>query len=94
MSIDLQILDRTYKLACEPNEEQQLRNAATYLSQKLKEARQAMPRVETERLAVLVALNLAQEILNLNKSLQDQTNYQRILKQLIVDTEKALDNIS
>lgn len=94
MSIDLQILDRTYKLACEPNEEQQLRNAANYLSQKLKEARQAMPRVETERLAVLVALNLAQEILNLNKSLQDQTNYQRILKQLIVDTEKALDTAS
>lgn len=91
MSLDLQILDRTYKLGCEPEEEQQLRNAANFLTQKLREARSAMPRIETERLAVLVALNLAQEILNLNKTLQEQTSHQRILKQLVQELEKAVE---
>ena len=92
MSVDLQILDRTYKLACEPDEEQQLRHAASFLTQKLREARSAMPRIETERLAVLVALNMAQEILNLNKTLQEHNSHQRVLKQLVQELEKAVED--
>jgi cell division protein ZapA len=90
MTLDLWILERSYKLACEPHEEEQLQNAVTLLNQKLQEARRSMPRIESERLAVLVALNLAQEILTLNKSLQDQTTCQRYIKQLIAETERAL----
>lgn len=92
MSVDLQILDRTYKLACEPDEEQQLRHAASFLTQKLREARSSMPRIETERLAVLVALNMAQEILNLNKTLQEHNSHQRVLKQLVQELEKAVED--
>lgn len=90
MALELKILDRSYKLACEPHEEEQLNNAANLLNQKLQEARSSMPRIESERLAVLVALNLVQEILSLNKSLQDQTTCQRMVKQLIAEAEHAL----
>lgn len=90
MTLELKILDRSYKLACEPHEEEQLNNAANLLNQKLQEARSTMPRIESERLAVLVALNLVQEILTLNKSLQDQTTCQRMVKQLIAEAEHAL----
>lgn len=90
MALELRILDRTYKLACETSEEEQLQQAAQLLNQKLQETRQNVPRIENERLLGLVALNLAQEILNLNISLQEQTNSQRLIKQMIVECEQAL----
>lgn len=90
MSVDVRILDRSYKLACEPSEEEQLLKAVSLLEQKIQETRRAMPRLESERLAVLVALSLAQEVLSLNKSLQEQTHCQRLIKQMISETEKTL----
>ena len=58
--------------------------------QKLQEFRRTMPRLESERLTVMVALSLAQEVLSLNKGLQEQTHCQRLIKQMINDTEKTL----
>lgn len=90
MSVDVRILDRSYKLSCESSEEEQLLKAVSLLEQKIQETRRAMPRLESERLAVLVALSLAQEVLSLNKSLQEQTHCQRLIKQMINETEKTL----
>ncbi|XID75426.1 cell division protein ZapA [Alkanindiges sp. WGS2144] len=90
MTIEVRILERNYKLACEPSEREQLQKAVSLLEQKLQETRRAMPRLESERLAVLVALSLAQEVLNLNKGLQEQTQCQRLIKQMINDAERAI----
>lgn len=90
MTIEVRILDRQYKLACEPSEEEQLHKAVKLVEQKVQEVRRSMPRLEAERIAVLTALNLAQEILTLNKGLQEQTQCQRLIKQLIMDGENAL----
>lgn len=90
MTIDARILDRNYKLACEPREEEQLQKAVSLLEQKIQQIRRTMPRLEPERLAVLVALGLAQEVLSLNKGLQEQTQCQRLIKQMINDAEKTL----
>ena len=91
MNIDVRILDRQYKLACEPSEQEQLQKAVNLLEQKLQEFRRTMPRLESERLTVMVALSLAQEVLSLNKGLQEQTHCQRLIKQMINDTEKTLN---
>ena len=93
MTVDVRILDRSYKLACEPSEEEQLQKAVSLLEQKLQEARRSMPRIETERVAILVALSLAQEVLSLNKGLQEQTQSQRLIKQMISDAEKSLTQL-
>ena len=90
MTLEVRILDRQYKLACEDSQKEQLQKSVGLLEQKLKELRSAMPRLESERLTVMVALSLAQEIMTLNKALQEQTHCQRLLKQMISDTEKAL----
>ena len=90
MTIEVRILERNYKLACEPSEREQLQKAVSLLEQKLQETRRTMPRLESERLAVLVALSLAQEVLNLNKGLQEQTQCQRLIKQMINDAERAI----
>lgn len=91
MTLELRILDRSYKLACEPSEEEHLQQAAQLLNQKLQDGRDSMPRMENERLFALVALKMAQELLNLNKAVQEQTNCQRLIKQMIADSEKALN---
>ncbi|WP_026469858.1 cell division protein ZapA [Alkanindiges illinoisensis] len=90
MTVDVRILDRSYKLACEPSEEEQLQKAVSLLEQKLQDMRRSMPRLESERVAVLTALSLAQEVLSLNKDLQEQTHCQRLIKQMINDAEKSL----
>ncbi|TEU30029.1 cell division protein ZapA [Alkanindiges illinoisensis] len=90
MTVDVRILDRSYKLACEPSEEEQLQKAVNLLEQKLQDMRRSMPRLESERVAVLTALSLAQEVLSLNKDLQEQTHCQRLIKQMINDAEKSL----
>ncbi len=94
MSIEVRILDRQYKLACEPSEQEQLQKAVNLLEQKLQDLRRAMPRLESERLTVMVALSLAQEVLTLNKGLQEQTHCQRLLKQMINETEKTLSEVT
>ena len=90
MTVDVRILDRSNKLACEPSEEEQLQKAVSLLEQKLQDMRRSMPRLESERVAVLTALSLAQEVLSLNKDLQEQTHCQRLIKQMINDAEKSL----
>lgn len=90
MTIEVRLLDRSYKLASEPNEQEQLQKAVNLLEQKFQEMRRNMPRLESERLAVMVALSLAQEVLSLNKGLQEQTHCQRLIKQMINDAEKTL----
>lgn len=90
MTVDVRILDRSYKLACEPSEEEQLQKAVSLLEQKLQDMRRSMPRLESERVVVLTALSLAQEVLSLNKDLQEQTHCQRLIKQMINDAEKSL----
>lgn len=93
MTVDVRILDRSYKLACEPSEEEQLQKAVSLLEQKLQDMRRSMPRLESERVAVLTALSLAQEVLSLNKDLQEQTHCQRLIKQMINDAEKSLTQL-
>ena len=92
MSIEVRVLDRTHKLGCEPHQEQNIQYAATLLNQKLKDIRDKMPRLDNEQVFLFVALDLVQDIVQLNKSLQDQTTCQRIVKQLITETEQALSS--
>lgn len=89
--IELQIFDRSYKLACEPKDAEALRAAAKYLDGKLRSARSAMPRLESDRLAVMVALEICQELLQVNKALQDQQACQRLVRQMIQDVQDAID---
>ena len=88
MNIDVRILDRQYKLACEPSEQEQLQKAVNLLEQKLQEFRRAMPRLESERLTVMVALSLAQEVLSLNKTLQSYTHAERVLTDIMDELEE------
>lgn len=91
MNVELTILDRSYKLACADNQADALKAAARHVDSKMREFRTAMPRVETERLAVMVALQLCQELMTANTTLQSQKACQRLISQMINDVETAIE---
>ncbi len=88
--IELSILDRTYKLACPPAEVDALRAAGRHLDQKMRDARKLMPRVEAERIAVMVALELCQELMQANRAMQSQAACQRLVQDMIAEVKQAV----
>ena len=62
-TIDITILGRSYKVACEDGERDALMRTAAYLDGKMGEIRKAGKISGTERIAVMAALNIAHELL-------------------------------
>jgi cell division protein ZapA len=62
-TLDITILGRTYKVACEEGERDALLRSAAYLDAKMGEIRSAGKVSGTERIAVMAALNIAHELL-------------------------------
>jgi len=62
-TIDITILGRSYKVACEDGERDALTRTAAYLDGKMSEIRKAGKISGTERIAVMAALNIAHELL-------------------------------
>lgn len=68
--IAVNILGKEYRIACEPGAENELISAARFLDARMREVRGSGKVIGTDRIAVMVALNLAHELLE-EKSEQD-----------------------
>lgn len=62
-NLDIKILDREYKVACREDEKDSLLVAVAYLDKKMREVKEAGKIAGTDRIAVMVALNIAHELL-------------------------------
>ena len=63
-SVEVELLGRTYRVACEDNEREALMQAVAYLDGKMNEIRRAGKVMGAERIAVMAALNVAHELLS------------------------------
>ncbi len=63
--ISVSILDRDYQFTCQPDEREALRSAAALLDERMREIKKAGNLMALERIAVMTALNLADELLKL-----------------------------
>jgi cell division protein ZapA len=63
VTLDVSLLGRDYKVACKPGEEAELRDAVAFLDHRMREVRESSKSASTERIAVMVALNLAHDFL-------------------------------
>ena len=90
--VTVNILDKEYRIACLPEERESLLQSAAYVDSRMREIRQSGRVIGTERIAVMTALNLANEMLSSRKSKDDssQTITHRI-KRLQEKIEIALD---
>jgi cell division protein ZapA len=64
-SIEISILGRSYKIACEDGEREALLEAVAYLDGKMSEIKKAGKVSGTDRIAVMAALNIAHEFLTM-----------------------------
>jgi len=64
-TIEISILGRNYKIACEEGEREALLEASAYLDGKMSDIRKAGKVNGTDRIAVMAALNIAHEFLSI-----------------------------
>jgi cell division protein ZapA len=66
-AVTVRILDKEYFVGCPPDERPALLDSAEYLTKKMREIRDTGKVVGTDRIAVMAALNMANELLRLRK---------------------------
>jgi cell division protein ZapA len=64
-TVEVNLLGRTYRVACEERERESLMQAVAYLDAKINEIRNAGKVTGSERIAVMAALNVAHELLSI-----------------------------
>ena len=67
-AVTVRILDKEYFVGCPPDERNDLLESAEYLNKKMREIRDTGKVVGADRIAVIAALNMANELLRLRRS--------------------------
>ena len=62
-TLDVTILDREFRVACQEDERTELLEAVSYLDKKMREVRDTGKVATVERIAIMAALNIAHELL-------------------------------
>ena len=68
VALDVHLLGRDYKVACKDHERADLMDAVAFLDQKMREIRGAGKTAGIDRIAVMAALNIANDLLRERKS--------------------------
>jgi cell division protein ZapA len=66
--VSVRLLDREYQVACPADERSDLLDSAEYLDGKMREVRDSGKVVGLDRIAVISALNLANELIKLRRN--------------------------
>ena len=90
-TVTVTILDKEYRIACQPGEEEAVLASALHLDERMREIRQTGKIIGTERIAVMVALNMAHELLTLQEDHSEtDATLERRMRQLQEQVEVAL----
>ena len=90
--ISVSILDREYQFTCQDDERDALRSAALYLDEKMREVKSAGNLMALERIAVMTALNLSDELLKLRNNDQlRQVQVDQKIRMLADELDDALN---
>ncbi len=91
LQVSIRILDKDYRIACEPHEQEDLRASARLLDGRMREIRQTGRVIGTDRIAVMAALNIAHELIQLQRAKPvSQDDSGRRLRQLQERVSTAL----
>lgn len=67
LAVNIQIMDKEYRIACPPEEQDALITAAHYLNDRIREIRESGKVIGGDRIAVMAALNITHELLEHKK---------------------------
>ena len=86
--ISVRILDREYRVMCSQEERRGLMEAALYLDSQMRAVREAGKLTSMEKIAVMCALNMSDELL---KSRQENMDRSQLVDQRVSDLARRLD---
>ncbi len=90
--ISVDILDREYQFACQAGEREALKEAAVFLDERMRSIKGAGRLMALERIAVMTALNLSDELLKLQKNEKyRQDHVDSRIRMLVDELDDALD---
>lgn len=85
-TVEVNILDKDYLVACPPEQREALRESARHLDAKMREIRATGKVFGTERIAVMAALNITHEMLE-NSTMSDSAT------ELLRNMDHKLDDV-
>jgi cell division protein ZapA len=91
IKVTVRLLDKDYHVACPPEEREDLLQSAAYLNGKMRELRDGVKAVGSDRIAVIAALNLANEVVKLKARAGRDESVGVRLKSLRDKVETALE---
>jgi len=89
-TVTVRILEKEYFVSCPQNERADLLDSAEYLNKKMREIRDTGKVVGADRIAVMAALNMANELLRLRKQDNEMQGSVGRVKQIRERVESAL----
>ena len=87
LPVSVRILDKEYRVACGPDEEAGLMESARLLDQRMRAIRQTGRVIGPDRIAVMAALNISYELLQLQRA---QGNEGQDLERRLRDLQNRL----
>ncbi|MCW8195427.1 cell division protein ZapA [Proteobacteria bacterium 005FR1] len=92
-TISVHLLDKDYKIACPPDEQEALYRAARSLDARLRAIRDGGNVVGLERIVIMAALNLSYELQSANERSADRGLDGDLLQHLSEKVDRALNEL-
>ena len=92
-SVSIRILDKEYSIGCPEGEEATLLASADLVTKKIMEIKDRGSIIESERIAVMAALNLAHEVLNANSANNSLNDVDQRINSLKEKIDSAIGQI-
>ncbi len=93
-TVRVSILDKDYQVSCAANEVAALQRSAAYLDQKMREMRDNSNVIGLDRLAVMAALNLTNDLLAESEKTSELDNKQSEIVSRLSGQEQDLANLA
>ena len=89
-TVSIDILDKSYQVACEPEQEAELKQAANDLDDQMRAIRSTGKVIGLERVAIMAALNLSHQVLVMKSGGQPEDHLEEQLKSITSRIDEAL----
>jgi cell division protein ZapA len=87
----VRILEREYRVMCAPEQRRELMESALFLDGQMREIRDSGRVSSIDKIAVMSALNLAEEVLKLRKQLKEREEQVDLrVRQMAMDLDRSL----
>lgn len=92
-SVLLTILDKEYRIGCQPEERESLEASARLLNERLEEVKSKGSVIGAERIAIMVALNLSHELLTGESLVNEYSDIEQRIDGLSEKIQNTIDKI-